>query len=53
MPSAKQLNEQQDPPASDSSSTAICSENGQLAAGCFMENQETIRTSLIDDWIDA
>ena len=53
MPNAEQLNEQKDPAASDSNSTVICSENGKFASGCFLENQEATRISLIDDWIDA
>jgi hypothetical protein len=53
MPNSEQLNEQKDPVASDSNSTAICSKNSQFASGCFLENQEATSISLIDDWIDA
>jgi hypothetical protein len=53
MPNTKQLNDQKDPAASASSSNGNCAENGQLASRCFLENQETAKTSLIDDWIDA
>jgi hypothetical protein len=53
MASAKQPNDQKDPAASASSSSANCAENGLPSLGCFLESQEPTKISLIDDWIDA